>query len=261
MLSVSACNAQSASDQNTPPQQAAPAVPSPSQAAPSSPSASSPSASKTQKQKSQSEREIEKQEQSQRTLGVLPDFLATNRQDASPLTPTQKFHLFAKQAFDPVEFVVVGAQAGLSQADNQFPGYGQGAQGYAKRYGAAFGDEVSSGFWSNFFYPTIFKADPRYFRLGEGSLTHRGLYSIKQEFIAHTDRGGKSFNFSNVLGALTAGGISNLYYPADDRGFGLTMSRAGIALAYGAAGGLVEEFGPDVRRKLFGKHSKDHQKP
>jgi len=249
MLSVSACSAQSASDPNTPPQQTAPAD-SPSQPAP-----------RNRQQKSQKEREIEKQEQSQRTLGVLPDFLATNRQDASPLTPTQKFHLFAKQSFDPVEFVVIGAQAGLSQADNQFPGYGQGTQGYAKRYGAAFADQVSSGFWSNFFYPTIFKDDPRYFRLGEGSFTHRGLYSVRQEFVAHTDRGGRTFNFSNVLGALTAGGISNLYYPADDRGFGLTMSRAGIALAYGAAGGLVEEFGPDVRRKLFGKRRRDHPKP
>jgi len=215
--------------------------------------------SRTSKSKADDEKELERKEQSQRTLGILPQFLVTNRQNASPLTSRQKFHLFAKEAFDPVEFAVVGAQAGLSQAEDEFPGYGQGGEGYAKRYGAALGDEVSSGFWSNFFYPTLFKDDPRYFRLGEGSLTRRAAYSVKQEFVCHTDRGGRTFNFSNVLGAFTAGGISNLYYPKGDRGFELTMSRAGIAIAYGTLGGLFDEFGPDVRRKLFHKHSPQTQ--
>jgi hypothetical protein len=211
--------------------------------------------------KTEQEKEIEKREQSERTLGIFPHFLVTDRQDASPLSSGQKFRLFAKQAFDPTEFLLTAAQAGLSQATDQFPGYGQGGKGYAKRYGAAFGDEVSSGFWSNFFYPTLFKDDPRYFRLGQGSFGQRFGRSVKQEFICHTDNGGRSFSFSNVLGALTAGGISNIYYPRDDRGFGLTMSRAGIALAYGAAWNLVDEFGPDVRRKLFHQHQKDTQKP
>jgi len=191
----------------------------------------------------------------------VPQFLVTGRQNAAPLSSGQKFRLFAKEAFDPAVVAITAAQAGLSQAEDEFPGYGQGGQGYAKRYGAALGDEVSSGFWSNFFFPAILKEDPRYFRLGEGAFKHRMFYIVKQEFVCHTDSGGRSFSYSNVLGAFTAGGISNFYYPKGDRGLGLTVSRVGIALAYGVAGNLFDEFGPDVHRKLFPKHKKDSQSP
>ena len=148
-------------------------------------------------------------------LGVIPDFGVTNRQNASPLTSGEKFHLFAKSALDPATIGIVGLQAGLSQAENEFPAYGQGAQGYGKRFGASLADEVSAGFWTNYVYPTLLKEDPRYFRRGEGSFTDRFVYSLVQEFVCHTDRGGRSFAFSNVLGAFTSGAISNLYYPGN----------------------------------------------
>src|SRR5438445_3890131 len=148
-------------------------------------------------QQSEQEKEIEKKEQSQRILGVVPQFGVTSRHNAPPLTPSGKFHLFAKAAFDLVEFGVVGLQAGISQAEDEFPGYGQGGQGYAKRYGAAFADQVSSGFWSNYFYPVLLKEDPRYFRSGTGSIKHRLGYAVAQEFVCHTDKGGRTFNWSN----------------------------------------------------------------
>lgn len=248
-----------AQDQNTQPQ---------TQPAP----APRPEAPRTQ-QKSEQERSIERQEQSQRAAGVLPQFGVTSRQNASPLNSREKFNLFAKSAFDPVTIGVVGLQAGISQAENEFPAYGQGAQGYGKRFGASFADEVSSGFWSNYAYPVLLKEDPRYFRLGEGSFTTRTWYSIKQEFVCHTDKGGKRFNFSNVLGAFTSGAISNIYYPGrsvihvipatatspaipvyeDDRGVVLTISRASIALGYGVAGGMFSEFWPDIQHKFLRK--------
>ena len=231
--------------------------------------------------KSAQEREIEKQEQSRRVLGVIPDFGVTNRQNASPLSPGQKFHLFVTEALDPGTIGVVALQAGLSQAENEFPAYGQGAQGYGKRFGASLADEVSAGFWSNYAYPTLLKEDPRYFRLGEGGGLHRAFYSVKQEFVCHTDPGGRSFNFSAVLGAFTSGAISNIYYPGrsllrtipatsttpaipvyeNDRGAVLTLSRTSIALGYGVLGSLFDEFWPDVQRKLFGKHKQESPAP
>ena len=206
--------------------------------------------------KNEQEREIERKEQSQRVLGVVPEFGVTSRQNAPPLTSSEKFHLFAKSAFDPVTVTIAGLQAGLGQATDEFPGYGQGAQGYGKRFGASLADEVSSGFWANFFFPLLLKEDPRYFRLGEGSIKHRMLYGLGQEFVAHSDRGGRTFNFSNVLGAFATGGLSNLYYPSSDRGAGLTLSRSAISMGYGTAGGLFDEFWPDINRRLFHKHEK-----
>jgi hypothetical protein len=201
------------------------------------------------------EKKIEKKEQSQRMLG-LPQFTVTDRKNAPPLTPKGKFQLFYKTTFDPAEFVLVGLESGVSQAENSFPAYGQGASGYAKRYGAAFTDQLSSGFFSDFAYPVLLKEDPRYFRLGEGSAKHRFAYALTQVVIGHKDKGGRTFNWSNVLGALSSGSISNAYYPQADRGFGLTLDRAGISLLYGSLGGLGSEFWPDIHRKLFHRHPK-----
>jgi hypothetical protein len=201
------------------------------------------------------EKKIEKKEQSRRMLG-LPQFTVTDRKNAPPLTPKGKFRLFYKSAFDPAEFVVVGIQAGISQAQNSFPAYGQGASGYSKRYGAAFADQVSSTFFTSFAYPVLLKEDPRYFRLGEGSFKHRFGYALSQIVIAHKDKGGRTFNWSSALGALTSGSISNAYYPQADRGFGLTLNRAGISLLYGSLGGLGSEFWPDIDGKLFHRRPK-----
>jgi hypothetical protein len=206
--------------------------------------------------KSQQEKEIEKSEQSQRILGVIPQFGTTSRQDASPLTSGDKFRLFLRSAFDPVELSTVGLQAGLSQAENEFPEYGQGAAGYGKRYGATLADEVSSGFWANYFYPVLLKEDPRYFRRGQGSIKRRFAYALTQEFVCRTDKGGRSFAWENVLGAFTAGGLSNAYYPPAERGLGLTMSRSAIAIGYGSLGGLVDEFYPDIAHRFFRRHER-----
>jgi hypothetical protein len=204
-----------------------------------------PSKTRTEQQK-----KIERQEQSYRVMGVIPRF-GTTHLNAPPLTDGEKFHLFVKSAFDPVTFVLTGAQAGISQAQDSFPAYGQGAEGYGKRYGAAFADSVSAGFFSNYAYPVLFKQDPRYFRLGTGSFGRRFGHSLVEQVVAHQDSGGRRFHFSNVLGALTSGGISNVYYPQEDRGFGLTMSRAGIAMLYGELGGIFNEFWPDVQNHIL----------
>ncbi len=211
-------------------------------------------------QQTDQEKELKKKEQSQRILGIAPEFGVTSRKDAAPLTKGEKFHLFTKSAFDPFNFASAGFQAGLGQLQNEFPGYGQGAEGYGKRYGASFADQVSSNFFSNYFYPVLLKEDPRYFRLGEGSIKHRILGSLKQEFVCRTDSKKHSFSWSNILGAFSAGGLSNAYYPQTDRGLGLTLSRSSISLGYGSIGGLVDEFWPDINRKLFHKHD-NGQKP
>ena len=206
------------------------------------------------------EKEIEKKEQSQRMI-VIPQFAVTNRKTPPPLTTGGKFHLFFKSCFDPVEFAVTGVQAGISQASDEFPGYGQGAAGYGKRYGATFADQVSSGFFSDFVYTSLFKVDPRYFRMGDGSFKRRVGYALAQAFVIHKDAGWLTFNWSNALGAVTSGGLANSYYPPADRGFGLTMSRAGISLLYGSAGGLGSEFWPDIDKRLFHRHFKNASLP
>lgn len=234
---------------------------SPSQVPPPQSTGQQSSDAGSQKKAEEQERDIQKKEQSQRILSLIPNFGTTDRQAPPPLTPAQKFHLFRKSAFDPVELGVTGMQAGISQAEDEFPEYGQGAAAYGKRYGATLADEVSSSFFTDYFYPVLFKEDPRYFRLGHGSIKRRLGYAVEQEVICHTDSGGRSPSWENAFGAITSGALSNAYYPSSDRGFGLTMSRSGISAAYGTLGAVVDEFYPDIQRWLFHRHDSKPAQP
>lgn len=197
--------------------------------------------------------ELRVQEQ-QRILGVMPNFNTSNVKNAEPLSPAQKFGLAAKEALDPFTFVAAGLDAGLSQAENDFPAYHQGMVGYAKRFGAAYADSFDGTMIGNALLPIVLKQDPRYFRKGTGSITSRFLYAVSSTFKCKDDNGKWTPNYSNVLGNIAAGGISNLYYPSSERGAGLTFQRAATVTAEGAIGAVFFEFWPDISRKMFSKH-------
>jgi hypothetical protein len=188
-------------------------------------------------------REQIKEEEKQRALGIIPNFYVTYVPDAAPLVPKQKFELAWKSMVDPVTFGLTAAIAGLQQAQNDFSGYGQGAQGYAKRYGAAYGDMVTSTLIGSAILPSLLKQDPRYFYKGTGSKRSRLLYAIANSVICKGDNRHWQVNYSAIIGGLAAGGISNLYYPAKDReGAQLTFENALIGIGATAAANVLQEF-------------------
>jgi hypothetical protein len=188
-----------------------------------------------------------KDEEKQRVLGFIPNFYVSYVPNAAPLNTRQKFELAWKSTLDPVTFGITGAVAGIQQANNQFSAYGQGAQGYAKRYGASYADIVTNTFIAGAILPSLLKQDPRYFYKGTGSKRSRILYAIANSVICKGDNGHWQANYSAIFGGLAAGGISNLYYPANDRGAGLTFENEAIGIAGSAAANLLQEF---VIRKL-----------
>jgi hypothetical protein len=189
-----------------------------------------------------------KEQEKQRVLGVVPNFYVSYVRNAVPLTPKQKFELAWKTSVDPVSFGVNGAVAGIQQAQNEFSGYGQGAQGYAKRYAASYGDLLTSTFIGGAVLPSLLKQDPRYFYKGTGSKRSRILYAIANSVICKGDDGHWQANYSSIVGSLAAGGISNLYYPANSReGLELTFENALIGIGEAAAVNILQEF---VVRKI-----------
>jgi hypothetical protein len=187
-------------------------------------------------------------EEKQRVFGVIPNFYVTYVPNAPPLTRKQKFHLALKSSTDPVNFVLTGVVAGIQQADNTFSGYGQGAQGFAKRYAANYADGFIGTMIGGAILPSLLKQDPRYFYKGTGTIRSRALYAIAMSVVCKGDNGHWQPNYSGIIGGLAAGGISNLYYPASDRnGAALTFENALIGIAGGAAENLVQEF---IIRKL-----------
>jgi hypothetical protein len=179
----------------------------------------------------------------QRILGILPNFYVSYIPDAVPLTRKQKFKLALKVTVDPVTFFTTGVTAGIEQWQGDFAGYGDGFSGYAKRYGATYGDRVTSTFFGAALLPSLLHQDPRYFYKGRGKIINRALYAMSTVVICKGDNGHWQPNYSNVFGNLAAGGISSLYYPNSDKHDAqVTIDNIFIGIGTGAIGTLFQEF-------------------
>ena len=227
------------------------------QAAQSAPSSPAVPANETAEDKKKREALAEEQlkvQKKQRVAGVLPNFNTSYDANAVSLTPKQKFKLAWASTTDPVQFAAAGVLAGVGQAQDSDAGYGQGMEGYAKRFGANYADTFIGNMLGNAVFPSLLHQDPRYFRLGYGSKTHRMLYALATNVITKHDVTGKwEPNYSNVAGNLIGGAISNVYYPADERGVSNTLTNALTVTLEGGLGSVFQEFWPDISRKLFHK--------
>ena len=184
-----------------------------------------------------------KEQEKQRVLGVIPNFYVSYVPNAAPLTPKLKFRLAWKSTTDPFTFVAVGMVAGFAQAGDRWGAYGQGAEGYAKRFGATYADVVAGTFIGGAILPSLLKQDPRYFYRGTGTKKARLFYALANSVICKGDNGHWQPNYSSVFGNLAAGGISNLYYPANDRNTaGVIFGTALIRMGEMAVANIFQEF-------------------
>jgi hypothetical protein len=184
-----------------------------------------------------------KEQEKQRVFGFIPNFYVSYIHDAAPLTPKQKFRLAWKTAVDPITFVGTGTYAGLEQAADRYPEYGQGAQGYAKRFGAAYADALSGIFIGNAILPSLLKQDPRYFYKGTGTTRSRILYALASPVICKGDNKRWQPNYSFISGSIASASISTLYVPTTDRNVAsLIFENALIRIAEGSLGGILQEF-------------------
>ena len=191
-----------------------------------------------------------KQQETQRLLGIVPNFYSSYIWDAAPMNSRQKFMLTLRSNTDPFNILLVATLAAAEQKHNTFPGYGQGAEGYGKRFSAAFADTMVSKMVSRAILPSILHQDPRYFYRGSGSVRTRMIYALTSAVISRGDNGQQQPNYSQVLGNFAAIGISNLYRAPSDRTASLTFRNGLVMLASTAVQNLIREF---VSRKLTPK--------
>jgi hypothetical protein len=210
---------------------------------------------------------------------ALPNFLTLeNAGKVPPLTTAQKFKVVARGSFDKIEFPWYGILSGISQAENSEPGYGQGWEGYGKRYASAFADGTIENFMVGAVMPSILHQDPRFFQTSEGGFAHRAGYAVSRIFVTRSDSGHSQFNYSEIIGSALSAAIStNTYHPrsfittrydpttngltyvynASSRTLPNTLSVWGTQLAYDTITIVIKEFWPDVHRKMNHKHSAD----
>lgn len=211
--------------------------------------AQQPDAAKSQHEKA--DEQIKEQEK-QRVVGVVPQFNISYRSDAVSMTAGQKMRLALRSQVDPVAFAVPFVVAGYREALDDDKGFGWGIEGYGKRTGAAYLDAFDGNIIGNGILPSILHQDPRYFRLGHGTITHRLLYSLATNVICKHDNTHKwEPNYSNVGGNIISGAISNLYYPPSNSGVGQAFTNGFIVTAEGGLGSIFDEFWPDVSRKVL----------
>ena len=190
-----------------------------------------------------------------RIFGIIPNYRShPSLKDSKPLSAGQKFQLAARDSFDPGTFLLAGGFAGIGQASNSTPSYGQGMAGYGRYYGSTYGDLMIGNFMTDGVYPSLLHQDPRYFRRGTGSAASRLAYAAGQIFVTHGDNRRTQFNFSEICGNATAVAISNAYNP-DNRTASDAVGRLGIQLGVDMAGNILKEFAPDLYRKVHKKHA------
>lgn len=183
-----------------------------------------------------------KAEEKQRIIGVFPNFYTSYIYNAAPLNAKQKFNLASHEVFDPVGLIFAGVVAGIEQANNTFSGYGGGAAGYGKRYGAVYGNGLIKIYLGHAIFPSLFHQDPRYFYQGSGSTRSRLAHALSYPFVLRGDNGRRTPNYSFLLGNLGAGGLSNLYYPSADRGASLVFINAAVGIGGEAVDAIFREF-------------------
>ena len=205
-----------------------------------------------QRQKAQ---EQLKEQEHQRVMGVMAAFNTTRNREALPLSPKQKFQLFFKSETDPWPFGLAVVVAGIGQADDSFPEWGQGMQGYAKRFGAAYGDAFIGNFFGNAVLTSWWHEDPRYYQKGTGSKVSRLLWAATSTVWCRRDKGTWGPNYANVVGNLMGAAIARTYYPRSDRTVTDTITDGFTVSAEGIVGSEVIEFWPDLVRMQRRKHA------
>jgi len=181
-------------------------------------------------------------------MGVMATFNTTRNPDAIPLSPGEKFRLFFRSATDPWPFLLTASFAGIGQATDSTPEWGQGAQGYVKRFGAGYSDYFIGNFFGNAVLPALIREDPRYFQKGSGKPINRFLWAAGSSFWAKRDNGKWGPNYANVGGNLIGAAIGRAYYPASSRTVSDTISDGMTVTVEGIVGAEIIEFWPDLVR-------------
>lgn len=194
-------------------------------------------------------------QQTQRILGIMPNFSAVSAgTKLPPMSVKEKFVLAGRNSFDYSSFVLAAFTAGFAMNGNSYPEFHQGVKGYARYYWHGLADTASENFMVAGAMPVVFHQDPRYYTLGQGGFKRRAFYGATRIFVSRTDDGNAMPNYSEIIGAGAAAGISSLYYPTRYRTWTKVGQKWLTSALIDGAGYTFKEFWPDINHKIFHTH-------
>jgi hypothetical protein len=190
-------------------------------------------------------------QQTKRMLWIIPNFTAVSAGiDVPPLSNREKYVLALKSSVDYSSFVWAGMLAGQNMALRSYPELGNGMAGYSRYYWRAFVDQASAAFFTDGLVPAITHEDPRYFTLGRGGFLHRVGYALSRVVVTRMDSGRTGFNYSEIVGSGLEAGLSNAYYPPQERSFHNTAVNWAAQLEAASLSNIIREFWPDINRRM-----------
>jgi Carboxypeptidase regulatory-like domain len=195
------------------------------------------------------------QELQQRAFGVIPNFFVTYERHPAPLSPRQKLHLGLKTILDPTSFAASGITAAIQQKMNSYWQWGQGGEGFAKRFGAAYGTTMQQIMITSVLADSVLHQDPRYFYNGQGTRGQRAWYAVKAAFRAKGDNGKWQPPYAGLIGAVASAEISQTYYPGSRTQYTLL----GRSLMFHFAGLIALNLGEEFFFKRLTSHTPKRQ--
>jgi len=190
--------------------------------------------------------------QTKRMFWIIPNFAAVSADTkVAPLSARDKYVLAMKDSGDYSSFIWAGLLAGQSMALRSYPEFHNGVAGYGRYYWRAFADQASGSFFTEALVPAVTHEDPRYYTLGHGGFFHRAGYALSRVVVAKTDSGGRTFNFSEIVGNGMEAGLANFYYPPEERGLRNTAVNWATQMEAACLNSLFREFWPDIRRNIL----------
>jgi len=166
----------------------------------------------------------------------------------APMSPGEKFHLFAKKSFlsvTPYALTVFGAIIG--EATDKDHGRHMTAGDFLADAGThaarSFAYRMTSNFFEKFAYASLFRQDPRYHRSDKRGLGGKVVYAVTRVFVTQGDRCGcDQFNISFLAGGLTASGISQTWTRKEDRGIAKVFTSWASHIGVRAFTNILNEF-------------------
>jgi hypothetical protein len=190
--------------------------------------------------------------QTKRMFWIIPNFAAVSADtELPPLTTREKYALALQDSVDYSSFVWAGMLAGQSMALRSYPEFHNGMAGYSRYYWRAFADQASGSFFTEALVPAVMHEDPRYYTLGRGGFFHRAKYALSRIVVTKMDSGGTGFNYAEIVGNGMEAGLSNLYYPPQERSLHNTAMNYLAQMEAASINNIVREFWPDIRHKML----------
>jgi hypothetical protein len=192
--------------------------------------------------------------QSHRILGIFPNFSSVDADiKLPPQTAREKFWIATENSFDYSAFILAGFQAGVAQASDAYPEFQHGGKAFGRYYWHAFADQTVGNYVVGAIFPAVTREDTRYYTLFHGGFWRRATYAFSRIVVTRKDDGSKTFNYSEILGNGATAAITPNYYPSRERNWNEYGQRWATTVAMDGVFNILQEFWPDIRRKIFGR--------